>query len=138
MSSFDRVERDDTPVVFLRAAADEQAGIEAVWQRLESVVGSLRGRHFLATFDPATAEYRACVEVREGDDSDALGLERDVVPGGTYLRARLRGEPPGLYRRIRPTFEELVRAAEPDRSRPSLELYRRHDQVDLLLPIASE
>jgi hypothetical protein len=37
---------------------------------------------------------------------------------------------------IAPTFDELVRRAEPDPSRPSIEHYRRRDEIDLLLPIA--
>jgi hypothetical protein len=32
-------------------------------------------------------------------------------------------------------FDELVRKQKPDASRPSLEHYRRRDEIDLLLPI---
>jgi DNA gyrase inhibitor GyrI len=63
------------------------------------------------------------------------GLESGTLPGGRYLRARLHGDPPAVYERIGPTFEELTRQAKPDVSRPSLEHYRRHDEIDLLLPI---
>jgi DNA gyrase inhibitor GyrI len=62
-------------------------------------------------------------------------LESGTLPGGCYLRARLRGNPPGVYARIGPTFGELTKQAKPDTSRPSLEHYRRHDEIDLLLPI---
>jgi DNA gyrase inhibitor GyrI len=79
-------------------------------------------------------DYRACVEVREGDEP-VTGLEHGSLPGGRYLRARLRGEPPAVYERIGPTFDELVRERKPDETRPSLEHYRRHDEIDLLLPI---
>jgi DNA gyrase inhibitor GyrI len=72
--------------------------------------------------------------VRAGDEL-VPDLENGSLPGGRYLRARLRGEPPGLYERIKPTFDELIRQAKPDETRPSLEHYRRHDEVDLLLPI---
>ena len=64
------------------------------------------------------------------------GLERGTLPGGRYLRARLRGEPPAVYERIGPTFEELMRQARPDESRPSIECYRRLDEIDLLLPVS--
>jgi hypothetical protein len=40
-----------------------------------------------------------------------------------------------VYERIGPTFDELTRQTKPDESRPSLEHYRRHDEIDLLLPI---
>ena len=80
-------------------------------------------------------DYRACVEVREGDEL-VPGLESGTLPGGRYLRARLRGEPPGIYEQIKPTFDELLAEMKPDESRPSLEHYRRHDEIDLLLPVA--
>ena len=37
--------------------------------------------------------------------------------------------------RIGPTFQELLRTAVHDPSRPSLEHYRRLDEIDLLLPV---
>jgi hypothetical protein len=130
----DHVDRAETHVMFLRTQ-DEPAEIKRVWERLEAVVG-LRGRKFFGAFDPSTREYRACVQVSEGDDPGALGLESGTVPGGRYLRARLRGEPPEVYERIAPTFEALVKTARPDATRPSIEYYRRRDEIDLLLPIA--
>jgi hypothetical protein len=47
----------------------------------------------------------------------------------------LRGEPDEIYPRIGATFDELAGVASHDRERPSLEFYRRHDEVILLLPI---
>ena len=129
----ERVERAETEVMFLRTE-DEPDEIRRGWERLEAAVG-VRGRKFFGTFDPATREYRACVQVREGDDPGALGLESGTLPGGRYLRARLRGEPPEVYERIAPTFEALVKAARPDATRPSIEFYRRRDEIDLLLPV---
>ena len=96
----------------------------------------LRGRKFFGAFDPSTREYRVCVQVREGDDPAALGLESGTLPGGRYLRARLRGDPPEVYERIGPTFAALVKAARPDKTRPSIEFYRHRDEIDLLLPVA--
>jgi DNA gyrase inhibitor GyrI len=72
--------------------------------------------------------------VREGDEL-VPGLESGTLPGGRFLRARLRGDPPAVYERIGPTFDELTRHTKPDTSRPSLEHYRRHDEIDLLLPV---
>jgi hypothetical protein len=48
---------------------------------------------------------------------------------------RLRGEPPEVYERIAPTFETLAETARPDETRPSIEFYRRRDEIDLLLPV---
>ena len=129
------VERAETEVMFLRTE-DEPVEIRRGWERLEAVVG-LRGRKFFGAFDPSTREYRACVQVRKGDDPAALGLESGTLPGGRYLRTRLRGEPPEVYERIGPTFAALVKAARPDETRPSIEFYRHRDEIDLLLPVTN-
>jgi predicted transcriptional regulator YdeE len=126
------VERRPTAVAFLRGE-DSPEGIRRVWDALERLV-PLHGRRFYGTVDVRAGEYRACVELREGD-AVPDGLERGTIPGGTYLRARLRGEPPAVYERIPAVFDELVAAAEPDPARPSIEHYRRRDEIDLLLPV---
>jgi len=132
MTDFNEVEREEIAVQFVRVP-DGLDEIRRAWNELETVV-PLRGRHFYGAYDPIADDYRACVEVREADDL-VSGLESGTLPGGTYLRARLRGEPPGIYERIGPTCEELTRERKPDLSRPSLEHYRRYDEIDLLLPI---
>jgi hypothetical protein len=128
------IERDETPVMFARTA-DEVAAIGRGWARLEALVG-VRGRKFFGAFYAATREYRVCVQLREGDDPAALGLELGTLPGGRYLRARIRGEPPEVYERIGPTFEALAKAADPDDSRTGIEFYRQRNEIDLLLPVS--
>jgi len=128
------VERPTIDVMFLRTEAEPDE-MQQSWERLEAVVGT-RSRKFFGAFDPSTREYRVCVQARDGDDPAALGLESGTLPGGRYLRARLLGEPPEVYERIGPTFAELVKEAHPDEARPSIEFYRRRDEIDLLLPIA--
>jgi hypothetical protein len=132
MSGFTEVEREEIAVQFVRVP-DGFEHIRRAWDELEALV-DLHGRHFYGAFDPVANEYRACVEVREGDEP-VPDLESGTLPGGRYLRARLRGEPPVVYERIGPTFEELERERIQDESRPSLEWYRRRDEIDLLLPI---
>jgi hypothetical protein len=132
MTDFNEVEREEIAVQFVRVS-DGLDEIGRAWNELESVV-ALRGRHFYGSYDPVADDYRACVEVGEGDES-MPGLESGTLPGGRYLRARLRGEPPGIYQRIKPTFDALSAHAARDDGRPSLEHYRRHDEIDLLLPI---
>jgi hypothetical protein len=131
MTDFSEVERDEIAVQFVRVP-DGLDEIGRAWNELEAAV-ALRGRHFYGAYDPVADEYRACVEVREGDEL-VPGLDSGTLPGGRYLRAR-RGEPPAIYERIKPTFDELVAQAPPDESRPSLEWYRRQDEIDLLLPV---
>src|SRR5438093_705006 len=112
------IDRGETQVMFLRTN-DEPAEIRSGWERLEALVG-LHGRKFFGAFDASTREYRACVQMTDDDDPTALGLDSGTLPGGRYLRARLRGEPPELYERIGPTFAALVKAAAPDETRPSI------------------
>jgi hypothetical protein len=76
----DRVERADTPVMFLRAE-DSPVGITAAWTQLESCFDSLKGRKFFGAFEPES------------------------------------GWP------------------DRDDARPSIEFYRRRDEIDLLLPV---
>jgi hypothetical protein len=132
MSEFEQVEREEIAVQFIRSE-DEMEGIRRAWDALEAVV-PLRGRHFYGAFDPVANDYRACVEIRDGDEL-VDGLESGTLPGGRYLRARLSGEPPALYERIGPTFDEMAQETPPDETRPGLEYYRRHDEIELLLPI---
>jgi hypothetical protein len=132
MSDFDEIERDEIAVQFV-CAEDNLASIQQAWATLEAVV-ALRGRRFYGAFYTETSEYHACVEVRDGDEP-VDGLESRTLPGGRYLRSRLHGEPPALYARIGPTLDDMVRAAELDESRPSIEYYRRRGEIELFLPI---
>jgi hypothetical protein len=130
------VEREAIDVMFIRTN-DDVAEFGPAFQRLEELVGT-RGRRFFGAFYPQAKEYRACVQLQEDDDPSALGLETGTLPGGRYLRQRLRGEGPALYERIGPTFEEMLTQVSSDESRPSIEFYRRHDEIDLLLPVATK
>jgi len=128
MGDAPRVDRVETPV-FCVAGRDDIEAIRDAWARLEAVV-PLHGRRFLGTC--ARGEYRACVEALP---DDAFDLERGTVPGGPYVRLRLHGEPPALYDGIGPAVETLLARDDVDRSRPTLELYRRRDEVDVLVPV---
>lgn len=126
------VERAETPVMFKRVA-DEVSAIALGMREVEETVG-LRGRKYYGAFYD-DGEYLICVQLREGDDPQRLGLEIGSLPGGDYARERLTGEPPEVYELIGPTFERLSRRPDRDRSRPGIEFYRRRDVIDLLLPV---
>jgi len=129
------INRDEIQVMFLRSP-DDPAAFGPLWERLEALVG-LRGRKFFGAFIASSNEYHVCVQMKEGDDPAALGLESGTLPGGRYLRARLHGKPPGVYERIGPTFKALMKVAHADETRPEIEFYRSFDEIDLLLPIAA-
>ncbi len=122
--------------VMLQRTRDELPAIQQLWPRFEALVG-LRGRRMYAMVDVAGGTYAACTPVRAGDDPAALGLETGVLPGGWYLRARIVGEPPGLYDRIAPAMQALAAAASVDPGRPEVEYYRRHDEIELWVPVTS-
>lgn len=117
-----------------KRVADEVDAIGQGISEVEAALGSLRGWKCYGSFEGG--EYRVCVQVRDGDDPATLGLEVGELPGGRYARVRLQGEPPALYSLIAPTFERLAERADRDPSRPGIEFYRRHDVIDLLLPIS--
>ena len=133
-----RVQRAPVRVRNVEGADADQAAITAAWRDLEVAVGSLKGRRFLAAFDSAGGWYRACVQTRDGAIDEVTpeegALPEMLVPGGLFVRVRLRGEPPGVYSEIAPAYSLLERSATLDAGRPGLELYRRHDVVDVLMP----
>jgi DNA gyrase inhibitor GyrI len=128
----DTIDREDTPVVCVARAGTPdhiQGAAHAAWHDLEAMM-SPHGRKLFGYWDPSSMEYRACYAEREDDDPR---LERRVLPGGTYQRSRLKGD--DAYERIGPAFDELAKDAPLDDGRPWLEVYRRRDEVDVLVPI---
>ncbi|MFZ0322779.1 MAG: hypothetical protein WAN48_01460 [Actinomycetes bacterium] len=65
-----------------------------------------------------------------------LELPEMTIPGGRFMRIRLRGEPPGVYDEIAAAYGLLESSAERDDSRPSLEHYRRLNEIDVLMPVS--
>jgi DNA gyrase inhibitor GyrI len=133
--NFDTTEREDAPVIYAASAGtpqDIQGAAQRAWQGLEALVPP-RGRKAYGYWDPDTFEYRACYSLEESDDPEALGLRHTVLPGGRYRRARLQGD--DVYGKIGQTFDALAEGADIDDRRPWIEFYRRHDEVEVLLPI---
>lgn len=136
MKTIVRTERSETPVMFLQVPGEPDQ-IREAWDRLERLVGSRRGRKFYGIFNAAAGTYRACVEVRDGDRAEALGLRRCVLEGGAYLRMRLRQKAPAMHEQIVAVFEELQELTGRDRGRPRIEFYRGHGEVDVLMPVVT-
>lgn len=127
------VVREPINVMLLRVA-DELPEIQRAWAAFETAVG-LRGRKFYGAFDPASATYSVCAALRPGDDPAAFGAERGTLPGGRFACVRLHGEPPAVYEQIGPTAERLAKRPDADHTRPTLEYYRRHNVIDVLVPV---
>jgi hypothetical protein len=141
MSVFDaaprRIQRDDVSVL-LRRTKDELAHIQQLWPVFEELVG-VRGRHKFAMVDTSLDSYATCMTTTPDDDPVEIGVETGVVPGGAYLRGRLSGAAPGIYDHIGPGMQELTAIAgdDLDSTRPLVEYYRRHDKVELWVPVIS-
>ena len=118
----------------LASCPDELEAIQELWPRFERLTG-LRGRKMYAVAHVEIGTYSACTVIRPGDDPLALGLEVGELEGGWFLRGRLRDEPPELYSHIGPGFEELQQLEAPDRERPYVEFYKRHDEIELWSPV---
>ncbi|HSS74667.1 MAG TPA: GyrI-like domain-containing protein [Gaiellaceae bacterium] len=133
MSDEHVVVREPVEVMLVRVV-DELPEIQRAWAAFETAVG-LRGRKFYGAFDPATSTYSVCAVLRPGDNPAAIGAERGTLPGGRYACVRLHGEPPGVYEQIGPTAQRLAQRPDADPARPTLEYYRRHDVIDVLVPV---
>jgi hypothetical protein len=122
--------------VMLERTRDELAAIQELWPRFERRVG-LPGRRMYAMITAST--YAACTPVKDSDDPAGLGLSTATLPGGWYLQARITGDPPGLYERIGPAMQALEELAAPaDPARPLVEYYRRHDVIELWVPVHAQ
>ena len=135
MVTYQRVSLDDILVMFASEQGEPGSSASRAFERLETALPSLRGRRFYGVFDPETTEYRACVALQEGDDPETLDLRRWTIPGGAYLRSRLRGPHAETAPKIAATFAELASSGAADRSRPAIEFYRSETEILILLPI---
>jgi hypothetical protein len=127
------VVREPTEVMLVRVA-DQLPEIQRAWASFETAVG-LGGRKFYGAFDPVAETYSVCAVLRPDDDPSQFGAERGTLPGGRYACVRLHGDPPGVYEEIGPTAERLAQRPDHDRTRPTLEYYRRRDLIDVLVPV---
>jgi len=126
---------NDVPMMYL-VAEGGPPGAKDGFNKLEGKLQSLRGRKFYGTFQPETGEYRACVAIESGDDPQRMGLATGVIPGGLYLREKMKN---WMSRRdeIGKTFMAMAERERNrvDKSRPSVEFYRSQDELILLLPV---
>lgn len=127
---------DEVSVMYI-VAEGGPAGAREAFNRLEGKLASLRGRKFYGVFQPHTGEYRACVAVEPGDNPQQIGLATGMIPGGLYLREKMKN----WMSRTAEIGKTFVAMAErdphrADESRPSVEFYRSQDELILYLPIS--
>jgi hypothetical protein len=130
----DRIQRVDVTVM-QQTTVDDLAHIQAAWPSFERLVG-MRGRKMYAYVYERANTYTVCTPIRDDDPVDHYGLQRGTLPGGWYLRGCIVGEPPEVYERIMPGMQELKTSTVVDDARPLVEYYRRHDQIELWVPLS--
>ena len=110
--------------------------IPATFIDLESRLDTLQGRKFYGAFNDMDGIYQACVVIQEGDDPASLGLKVGVIAGGLYARAKVMDWSKNVNK-IGEQFDQLAEEYKDriDNTRPSVEFYRRHNEVICLLPI---
>jgi hypothetical protein len=129
----DEITREDLRVL-QQTTKDDLTHIEAAWPAFERLVG-LKGRKMYASVDVRSGTYTVCTPVRADDPDDLFGLEVGTLCGGRYLRGRILGEPPESFARVGAGMHELVESVTTDATRPLIEFYKRHDVIELWVPI---
>lgn len=132
LGRIDVVTLDERPALS-RDVADDLASVQAAWPDFEGAFDSLQGRSMMGLVYDGV--YRMSTVRLDRDSDNPLALEETVIPGGDYLRLRLRGTAPAVYEQIGEAFEVLFDRADHDADRPHIEYYRREGEVDCLVPV---
>ena len=114
-------------------------GAPDAFMRLEERMESLRGSRMYGLLYPGEpTAYYACLRL-DDDHSDDLGFDRAEVPGGLYGRRFVRdweneiSELPEIFDQLQADLLEagFIR----DVTRPSLEFYRRSNELLIMVPV---
>ena len=101
---------------------------------MEAKVSSPRGRRFFGAYDTLEREYRACVEMVQGDDPVSQQLESWTIPGGKYAKKEVE-DWQSKVEELPKTFDEMASHRKVDPTRPSVEFYRSERELILYLPV---
>ena len=129
------VELQEIPVLRFRADMGGK-GPSAAFEYVESKLPTIKGRRFYGTFQDTSQgeEYYACVARIDADDPRRMGLDTGAIPGGWYARRKLMDWESNLQQ-LPKIFAEMARAVEVDPNRPSVEFYRSHIELHVLVPV---
>jgi hypothetical protein len=114
-------------------------GAPEAFMQLEERMDSLRGSRMYGLLYPGEpTAYYACLRL-DDDHSDDLGFDRAEVPGGLYGRRLVRdwedkiSELPEIFDHLQADLLEAGFLR--DVTRPSLEFYRRSNELLIMMPV---
>lgn len=112
------------------------SGAERAFNKIESKLGSLRGRKFYGLIfgTPPNFEYWASVGLFPDDKPKEWGFDTWTIPGGRYAQIKLKDWNNNLDK-VPNLFKQLAESNDIDTSRPSIEFYRSMDELLLRVPI---
>ena len=84
------------------------------WPTFEARFPSLTGRKMYGLDYGESKLYRVCTLVLESDHGELFGFDQFEFEGGTYIRLRLKFDPPELYEKIGPAYQLLIGHYEED------------------------
>lgn len=134
LGRIDVVTLEDAPALSRDVPLDTEA-VQAAWPLFEAAFDALRGRRMMGLVHEDEDVYRMASIRLERDVEIPADMVETVIPGGAYLRLRLRGSAPAIYEDIGAAFEVLFALADHDPDRPHIESYRRAGEIDCLVPI---
>jgi hypothetical protein len=122
----------DIQVMYV-ASMNGPEGAKEAFIKVEDALGwKLKGRRFYGTM--LDGEYRACVAIDDADEPARLGLQPWTIPGGRYIRARIKDWEQHLNE-IGPAFGRLKEQHGSDPTRPGIEYYRSQTELLIYHPI---
>lgn len=129
------INQPDIELVVCRAK-EFPAGIKDSWERLESKLASLKGRKFygLTYFEEGQLVYYAGLQPMSHEEIQVLGFPTMMLKGGKYARVKLM-DWNSHADEIGPIFDELMETYKKDPSGPTVEFYRSHTELHLMIPI---
>lgn len=127
----------DKMVLFYMEAPNDIDSQKKVWPEFEAHFPSLSGRRMYGLDYADKKVYRVCSIKMESDKNETYGLETFDFEGGTYMRLRLKFDPPELYEKIGPAYQLLITRYEDkiNWSLPFIESYKSENVLDIMVPI---
>ena len=125
---------ENTQVMYI-TSPNGPAGAAEAFKKLEDAINwQLKGRKFYGTMMGETGEYRANMNIIEGDDAEKLGFKTWTIPGGKYYKEKIADWEKHVAE-IAPKCNDIISKTNYDTTRPIIEFYRSQAELYLFIPI---